>query len=379
MGMSGMRRGTKPFLLVAVVGACVSAQPASAVMLVELNVNAASRPYGRAAPVDRKQQEFSVPSGPGTVVMTYTESTYVGGPGGFWLTEKNLSNDALGFGGACVYTPRETIKGQPYRVQCTWLRDFSKKNWMATLTARHDPANGRQFAGVLTLNVEFIPGTPQDSPRPPAATPAPPPAAPPTPAPPQQPAPVAPPPATPAPVAPPTAAPPTATPPTAAPPPAGPNPVPPAPPAAPPPPAAPVVSAPSIRGSDSFDSTSFISGDPFDGGEWRNARNGSATATRTLARPACVAGVSVQGAGTDVNTAGSVIQVRLVGPSGVFTALDVRDAAINRDFSPGPGGPVLPPQARSFAPFATTRIEVAMSGHGWFLLRGLKLSLVPCP
>lgn len=371
--MSGTRRGTKPFLLVALVGACVSAQPAGAVMLVELNVNAASRQFGPAAPIDQKQQEFSIPtSTPGTVVMTYTESTYVGGPGGFQLTEKRLSNDPLGFGGACVYTPRDPIKGQPYRVQCTWLRDFSKKNWVATLTARHDWPNRRQFAGALTLNVEFIPGTPQDAPRPPTAAPASPPPAPSPTAPPRQPAPpapVAPPPAaTPAPVAPPAPV----TPPTSL-------PTQPHPPVAPPPPAAPVAPPPSIRGSDSFDSTSFVAGDPFDGGEWRNARNGSASATRTLARAACVTGVSVQGAGTDVNTAGSVIQIRLVGPAGVFTALDVRDAAINRDFSPGPGGPVLPPQSRSFAPFATTKIEVAMSGNGWFLLRGLKLSLVPCP
>ena len=80
-----------------------------------------------------------------------------------------------------------------------------------------------------------------------------------------------------------------------------------------------------------------------------------------------------------MNAAGSAIQIRLVGPAGVFTALDIRDAVVNRDFSPGPGGTVLPPQTRSFAPFVTTKIEVAMSGHGWFLLRGLKLSLVPCP
>lgn len=351
------------YALLAFAGACAAAAPANAVMLVELNVNATNRQFGPAAPIDEKIQEFSVPSGPGRVVMTYTETPYVGGPGGFWMSEKNLSNDKLGFGGSCVYTPRDPVKGQPYRVQCDWLRDFSKKNWVAKLTARHDWLNRRQFAGVLTLNVEFIPGTPQDPAKPPTTGPTPvaPAPAPQSP----QPAPVAPPTPPAPPPAPPVAPPPS--PPTAA------------PPVQPPP--APVHPLPpaSIRGADSFDSTSVVSGDPFDGGEWRNARNGSASAVRVLANPVCIAGLSLQGAGTDVDAAGSAIQIRLVGPSGAFTALDIRDAVVNRDFSPGPGGKVLPPQARKFAPFATAKIEVAMSGHGWFLLRGLKLSLVPCP
>jgi len=365
--MSAGYRSTKYLALLATVGVCVAAGPAHAVMLVKLNVNAANRQITAAAPIDEKIQEFSVPPGPGRVVMTYTETPYVGGAGGFWMTEKNLSNDALGFGGSCVYTPHNPVKGQPYRVQCDWLRDFSKKNWVAKLTARHDWPNRRQFAGVLTLDVEFIPGTPQDATKPPSpVAPAPSPQSP-------QPAPAAPPPA-------PTPQPP-ATPPQPAPTPVPPPPAPPA--AAPPvqPAPAPVVPAqpPSIRGADSFDSTSLVSGDPFDGGEWRNARNGSASAVRVLANPVCIAGLTLQGAGTDVDAAGSAIQIRLVGPSGALTALDIRDAVVNRDFSPGPGGTVLPSQARKFPPFPTAKIEVAMSGHGWFLLRGLKLSLVPCP
>lgn len=365
--MSRMGASPKSIFFLALAGACLAAQPAAAVMLVELNVNGASRQTGRAAPVDQKKQEFAVPGGPGTVVLTYTERAYVGGPGGFWITERNLSNDKLGFGGECVYTPRDPVKGQPYKVQCTWLRDFSKKNWVATLTARHDPANQRQFASVLTLNVEFIPGTPQD-PAKPVAAPAPAPKAPPAvPATPPAPQPVAPPVSSPVATPAPPAAP--ATPqPQPQPPASGPAPAPVAP-----------VPPPSIHGSDSFDSTSAISGDPFDGGEWRNARNGSASAVRILANTICVTGLSIGGAGTDVDASGSAIQVRLVGPAGAYAALDIRNAVINRDFSPGPGGPVLPPQTRTFAPFATSRIEVAMSGHGWFLLRGLKLTVVPCP
>ena len=364
--MSGQIRLARAIAILAFAGVGLAAQPASAVMLVELKVNASNRGFGPSAPIDQKAQDFSVPSGPGTLVMTYSESTYVGGPGGFLLTEKRLSNDALGFGGACAYTPRDPIKGQPYRVQCTWLRDFSRKNWTATLTARHDPPNRRQFAGVLTLNVEFIPGTPQDPAKAPTAAPAP--ASPPS-TPTSTPAPVAPQPPSQQPVSAPSPAPatPPSTPPAPQPPGAAPAPQPVQPP------------SPSIRGSDSFDSTSLVHGDPFDGGEWRNARDGAASAVRVLATPVCVAGLALQGAGTDVDTAGSAIQIRLLGPSGAFTALDIRDAVVNRDFSPGPGGPVLPPQSRTFAPFLTTKIEVAMRGHGWFLLRGLKLSVVPCP
>ena len=364
--MSAQKFVSRSVALLALAGACFVAQPASAVMLVELKVNASNRGFGPSAPIDQKAQDFAVPAAPGTVIMTYTESTYAGGAGGFWLTEKRLSNDALGFGGACAYTPRDPIKGQPYRVQCTWLRDFSKKTWTATLTARHDPPNRRQFAGVLTLNVEFIPGTPQDPAKPPTAAPAP--VSPPS-TPTATPAPVAPQPPSQQPVSAPSPAP--ATPPSTPPAPQPPGAAPAPPPVQPP--------SPSIRGSDSFDSTSLVHGDPFDGGEWRNARDGAASAVRVLATPVCVAGLALQGAGTDVDTAGSAIQIRLLGPSGAFTALDIRDAVVNRDFSPGPGGPVLPPQSRTFAPFLTTKIEVAMRGHGWFLLRGLKLSVVPCP
>lgn len=360
--------------LAALAGGLLMAQPASAVMLVELQLNAADRGFGPDAPLDVKSQDFAIPSGPGTLIMTYTETPYVGGPGGFDLSEKRLSNERLGFGGECQYTPRDPIKGQPYRVRCTWLRDFSKKNWVASLVARYNTQNGRhQYAGRLTLNVEFVPGTPQDPAKPPGSAPAPatPPSVPPAPpAPPSAapPAPVAPPaapPRSPAPVAPPQPQPPAAAPPTS---PVQPTPAPVAP-----------VTPPTIRGSDSFDSTSVVHGDPFDGGEWRNARNGSASAVRVLAAPVCIAGLTLDGAGTDVDTAGSAIQIRLVGPSGAYTALDIRNAVVNRDFSPGPGGTVLPPQTRTFAPFTTTKIEVAMSGHGWFLLRGLKLRATPCP
>lgn len=371
--MSAQMSRTGSVALVALAGGLFMAQPASAVMLVELKVNASSRGFGPSAPIDQKAQDFAVPSGPGTVIMTFTESAYVGGPGGFLLTEKRLSNDALGFGGACTYTPRDPIKGQPYRVQCTWLRDFSRKTWTATLTARHDPPNRRQLAGVLTLNVEFIPGTPQDPAKPPIAAPA---SSPSSPAPAPAPAPVAPQPQPPAAAPSPTPGQPPASSPTPVrPPAAAPTPAP----VKPPPPPAASPGSTSIRGSDSFDSTSLVHGDPFDGGEWRNAHNGAASAVRVLAAPVCVAGLSLQGAGTDVDTAGSAIQIRLFGPSGAFTALDIRDAVVNRDFSPGPGGTVLPPQTRAFAPFLTTKIEVAMRGHGWFLLRGLRLSVVPCP
>ena len=133
-------------------------------------------------------------------------------------------------------------------------------------------------------------------------------------------------------------------------------------------------------GQDQYDSTSLISGDPFNGGEWRNARNGSAHAVRTLARPVCITGLSVESAGTDMDTRGSAIAIVLHGPAGAsLSALQVEGSAINRSFSPGGSGATVPPQARNFAPFPTSRIEVRMEGHGWFLMRGLTFALTPCP
>ena len=135
------------------------------------------------------------------------------------------------------------------------------------------------------------------------------------------------------------------------------------------------------HGTDSYDSTSKIVGDPFDGGAWSNARNGSAAASRTFAAPVCIAGVQVASAGTDVDTDGSLIEIVLTDPAGGrFVALQMLDTAIARDFSPGGRAHAsAPPQSRSFAPFPTRRIDLTMRGHGWFLVSGLRFTVVPCP
>ena len=101
---------------------------------------------------------------------------------------------------------------------------------------------------------------------------------------------------------------------------------------------------------------------------------------RTLARPVCIAGLRIESAGTDMDTRGSSIDVVLHGPGGASqSALHIEGRAINRSFSPGGSGETVPPQSRSFAPFPTSRIEVRMAGHGWFLMRGLTFAVVPCP
>lgn len=296
--------------------ALFAATAAGAVTLVDLKLSATARPYGPDNPVVSQRQEFSVPNQKGIVVMTFTEDHYVGGPGGFAVDPKDLSNDHLGWNGSTEYTPHDPIKGQPYRVQTIWRTDFSKKVWVATLTARHEYQAyqvrhlGRQIASTQQLTIEFIPGD--------AATP----------------------------------------------------------PSAPPP--APVPGA-LPQGRDQFDSTSLLKGDPFNGGSWANAKNGSATASRDLDHAVCISGLNLQSAGSDMTTRDASIKIVLSGPSGSRVALDVRDAAINRQFSPGGSGNVLPPQTASFAPFETTRVEVQMTGSGWFMLNGLTFSFAPCP
>lgn len=309
--------------LLAIVGFAITcAGAAHAAVLVDLAIDARARPYGPNDPVTSQQQQFTVPSGPGTLIMTYTEQAYVGGPGGFTLDPKDLSPERLGFGGSTEYTPRSPVKGQLYQVRTIWRHDFSKKVWVASLTARHEYQafqvrnHGRQIASVQRLTIEFIPGT---APAPPA------------------------------------------TPPVAQ------------------PPAEPPGSGALPRGADQFDSTSILRGDPFNGGEWSNARNGAALAVRTLAQPICIAGLQLESAGTDVTSRGSMIKITLTGPSGAsHVALLVEESVINRGFSPGGSGQVLPAQSRTFAPFLTQRIEVAMRGNGWFNLRGLTFSVVPC-
>jgi hypothetical protein len=134
------------------------------------------------------------------------------------------------------------------------------------------------------------------------------------------------------------------------------------------------------QGRNSFDSTSVSSGDPFNGGTWSNAQNGHAFAQRLLMPPVCIGGLALESAGSDMSTRGARISIELTGPYGAhFMALDLRGVAVNRDFSPGGSGKVVPPQSATFPPFATSRIEVRMSGHGWFLMKGLRFAVVPCP
>ena len=374
--MTGRMNETWRAALLASMLVIVPVSTAEAVMLVELALDATDKLYGPGDPVAEVRQEFSVPSGPGTLTVTYEEERYVGGPGGFSYEPKDLSNEYLGWGGSIEYKPRDPAKGQLYQVVMTYRRDFSKKVWVARLVARHEYQayqvrnRGHQHASKQRLNIEFVPGGPGATG--PATTP--PPASPPGPG-------------TPPPPAPPQPAPQPATPPA--------PPVTTTPPAPPPPPPPPVTTTPPApppsttpspphglpRGTDSYDSTSKIVGDPFDGGAWSNARNGSAAASRTFASPVCIAGVQVASAGTDVDTNGSLIEIVLTDPAGGrFVALQMLDTAIARDFSPGGNAHAsAPPQSRSFAPFPTRRIDLTMHGHGWFQVSGLRFTVVACP
>lgn len=166
-----------PRLLFAVIlhvaGLALSGAPASAAMLVDLALNANDRSYDAANPPVSVQQQFSVPAGEGRLIMTYVEEGYVGGPGGFSLDPVDLSNEYLGWGGSTTYTPRDPPPGQPYKVETIWRHSFSKKMWVATLTARHVYQafqvrnQGRQIASRQRLTVEFIPATQPDDPTPP--------------------------------------------------------------------------------------------------------------------------------------------------------------------------------------------------------------------
>lgn len=133
-------------------------------------------------------------------------------------------------------------------------------------------------------------------------------------------------------------------------------------------------------GQDSYDSTSMTAGDPFNGGSWSNAQNGHAFARRALMPPVCIGGFVLDSAGSDMSTRGATITIELIDPYGAsFKALDLRGVAVNRDFSPGGSGRVVPAQSADFPPFRTSRIEVEMKGHGWFLMKGLRFTVVPCP
>jgi hypothetical protein len=96
--------------------------------------------------------------------------------------------------------------------------------------------------------------------------------------------------------------------------------------------------------------------------------------------PVCISGFALESAGSDMSTRGATIRIELISPyGGHFTALDLRGVAINRDFSPGGSGDVVPPQSAGFPPFQTGRIDVEMRGHGWFLMKGLRFDVVQCP
>ncbi|NLH79869.1 MAG: hypothetical protein GX458_03365 [Phyllobacteriaceae bacterium] len=133
-------------------------------------------------------------------------------------------------------------------------------------------------------------------------------------------------------------------------------------------------------GQDGYDSTSIRRGDPFDGGEWANAQGTRASATRDLMPPVCISGFTLESAGSDVTTVGAKIEITLRGPYGAdYRALDLAGVAIARDFSPGGSGTVISARSADFPPFRTSRVEVTMTGHGWFLMKGLRFRVVACP
>lgn len=138
-------------------------------------------------------------------------------------------------------------------------------------------------------------------------------------------------------------------------------------------------SCPSFAGTNSFDSTSELYGDPFQGGAWGNSRNGGAYAVRTFRNVAYIRGIHVGSAGSDITTNGSRITITLVRPDNSrFIALDLHGAAINRGFSPGNSGTVVGPLTIDFPEVATKSIVVTMRGNGWFMLNRMNFALSRC-
>ncbi|MDK9696229.1 MAG: hypothetical protein OEL76_07555 [Siculibacillus sp.] len=361
----------------------VSLASAAAAPLLELEIGRAPV-EASAAPIEVLGRDFTVPRGPGTLEMTFTEEAHVAAPGGFTLQPADRSNDRIGRGGGCRYDPQDPVVGRAFTVRCVWSRDFSKKTWTGTLTGRWDRATQRRIGSAMRLKIEFVPAEPGAAPVPAISPPSAPPA---TASSPRQPAPGLDPAASVPPSSPPSSAatapsPPPAPTNAAAPPPPSVVVAPPGSGPAPSPPVAPVPATTGLpRGVDQYDSVSAITGDPFDGGGWSNARNRSARATRTLRTPACIVGLQLPSAGTDVDTTASSIIVTLVSPEGARRkVLHVEGAAIDRTFSGGGRATIIvPAQTRRFVAFRTARVEVAMTGHGWFQMNGLRFAVVPCP
>lgn len=134
-----------------------------------------------------------------------------------------------------------------------------------------------------------------------------------------------------------------------------------------------------LAGITGYDSKYSLVGDPFFGGRFSNARNGSSYIARRLTKPAQIFGFYLGSAGSDVTTANSQILIKAQKTDNSWvTLLNMNEVAVNRTFSGSGSGKVVGPITENFPVLTVKAIRVEMKGNGWFLLNNLMLFVVGC-
>jgi hypothetical protein len=143
--------------------------------------------------------------------------------------------------------------------------------------------------------------------------------------------------------------------------------------------ATPALACSALTGTTTYDSKRVLTADPFFGGTWGNAANGSAFIQRTLSKSAQIYGFYLRYGGTDMNSVGSRILVRakLKSTATLFTILDLRDAVVERNFSSGTPTNIGPVTVM-FPVKEVTALRVDMTGNGWFDLADMLFPTVGC-
>lgn len=122
-----------------------------------------------------------------------------------------------------------------------------------------------------------------------------------------------------------------------------------------------------LDGITAYDSVYTMIGDPFQGGSWSNAANGSAWIQRKLKTPATIFGLYLGSGGTDITTEGAKLIVRAFKTNGTWSTLvDIRTTDIERPITGQ--GTITSPITVRFPPIKVSAIRVDLTGHGWFSL-----------
>ena len=142
---------------------------------------------------------------------------------------------------------------------------------------------------------------------------------------------------------------------------------------------APVAQAPEPKQDSTSSGSSYApncQGDPFAGGRWNNAKNGSDWLQRNFASPRQVGEIRIERAGTDVTTEGSSIEIQVHLAGGNWVTVDrLQNTNINwQKLTGGRTARSVPAYRKALSPpLLADAVRLNLTGNGWFVAENIQI------